>query len=275
VSPKPIRSKGPFRCAFVTGASSGIGKAICRLLAKEGIHLVITGRNKLSLYEIADELRDFVNVVVYPANLTDRDERAQIIQKIHQLSPDLVINNAGYGLYGLGTDVDLKSQLDMIELNVSALVEITVEAARAMMEARHPGVIMNISSVAGFFPFPGFSVYGASKAFVNSYSQAMDAELSGQRIRVLASCPGMVETNFSLRASQGKYQSQGEKKMTPEYAAKQIWKQILHRTPIRAFSFKYRVAAFLLQHVIPRRFSVNVLKRRILQRLHNQNDFTS
>jgi len=267
MDPKPIRSRGPFRCAFVTGASSGIGKALCELLAREGIHLVITGRNKLSLYEIADQLRDYVNIVVYPADLVDREERAQIIQKIHQLSPDLVINNAGSGLYGLGTKVELKSQLDMIELNVSALVEMTVEAAKAMIDARHPGVIMNISSVAGFVPFPGFSVYGASKAFVNSYSQAMDAELSGQQIRVLAACPGMVETNFSLRASQGKYQSKGKKKMSAEYAAREIWKQILRRQPIRSFSFKYRFVSFMLQHVIPSRWAAKYLKRRILRRV--------
>jgi len=262
-----IRSKAPFRCALVTGASSGIGKALCELLAKEGVHLVITGRNKMNLYQIADDLRRYVNIVVYPADLTNREERATIVEKIHQLSPDLVINNAGYGLYGLGIDLGSDSQLDMIELNISALMEVTTEAAKSMIEAHHPGVIMNISSVAGFIPFPGFAVYAASKSFVNSYTMAMDAELSDKGVRVLASCPGQVETNFSFRASQGRYSSKGQKKMTVEHAAQQVWKQILKRKRIHSFDWRYRFAALMLHYLVPTWLVTKILKRRILSRV--------
>ena len=250
----------------MTGASSGIGRALCELLAKEGIHLLITGRNKLNLYKIADELRRYVNIVVYPADLTNHEERAKIVEKIQQLAPDLVINNAGYGLYGLGTDLGSKAQLDMIELNVSALVEITTEAGKAMMEAHHPGVIMNISSVAAFMPFPGFAVYGASKAFVNSYSVAMDAELSDKGIRVLASCPGQVQTNFSHRASQGRYTSSSENKMSSEYAAKQVWVQILKKKVLNPFDWKYKVSVFFLNYLLPTKLVAKLMMRRILKR---------
>ena len=233
--------KGPFRLALVTGASSGIGKEMCRLLAKEGVHLVITGRNKTYLYQIADELRHHVNVVVYPADLTNREERKKIIQKIRELAPDLIINNAGYGLYGLATDLGSEAQLNLVELDVSALMEIATEAALAMQESHHLGVIMNISSVAGYIPFPGFAAYGASKAFVNSYS------------------------NFSTRASKGKYSSQGRHKMKASYAAKQIWKQILKRKVINIFDWKYKIASVLLHYIIPSWLAVKVLKRRILK----------
>ncbi|NGX57281.1 MAG: putative oxidoreductase [Chlamydiae bacterium] len=262
---KSIRSKGPFRLALVTGASSGIGKALCRLLAKEGIHLVITGRNKMNLYHIADELRSYVNIVVYPADLSNREERKKIIQKIHELSPDLVINNAGFGVYGKATDLGSEPQLDMVEVNVQALMELTTESAKAMLDAKHPGVIMNISSVAGHFPFPGFAAYAASKAFVNSYSIALDEELKEHGIYVLASCPGRVQTNFTFRASRGRRKKQDPNKMDVNFAANQIWSQILKKKAIHTFTGKYRVAEFLIKYILPRRLVLKILKRRILK----------
>lgn len=264
---KSIRSQGPFRLALVTGASSGIGKAVCRLLARKGIHLIITGRNKMNLSHLADELRQHVNVVVYPADLTNREERKKIVQKIRELTPDLVVNNAGSGLYGLATKIGVDPQLDMIELDVNAVVELTVEAAKSMLETGQKGVIMNVSSVAGFVPFPGFAAYAASKSFVNAYSVALDAELKEKGIHVLASCPGMVETNFSSRASGGRSQSSGEKKMTPEFAAGEIWRQILSKKPVHAFSWKYRLSKFLLQYVIPSSLAAKYLKNRMLKRV--------
>jgi len=257
--------KGPFRLALVTGASSGIGTEMCRLLAKEGVHLVITGRNKTVLYQIADELRRHVNVAVYPADLTIPEERQIIIRKIRELAPDLIVNNAGYGLYGLATDLGSEPQLNLVDLDVSALMEIATEAAIVMQESPYQGVIMNVSSVAGHVPFPGFAAYGASKAFVNSYSVALDVELRDKGIRVLAACPGQVETNFSKRASMGKYRPQGDHKMSASYAAKQIWKQILKRKVINVFDWKYKVASVLLHYVIPSWLAAKVLKRRILK----------
>lgn len=258
---KPIRSKGPFRLALVTGASSGIGKALCRLLAKEGVHLVITGRNKMNLYNIADELRHYVNVVVYPADLANREEREMIVQKIHELSPDLVVNNAGIGFYGMAINLGREPQSDVVELNVQALMELTTESAKAMIEGQHPGVIMNISSVAGFIPMPGLAAYAASKAFVNSYSLAVDEELREHGIRVLASCPGRVDTNFSYRASKGRQKKQNSSKMNVHFAANQIWTQILKKKSIYTFNGWYRFAEFMVKYVLPRRLVLKLLKQ--------------
>ncbi len=264
---KSIKSGGPFRLAFVTGASSGIGKALCRLLAREGIHLVITGRNKHNLYQLADEIRTHVNVVVYPADLSNREERGGIIRKIHELSPDLVINNAGFGIYGNAIDADKKGQFDMIEVNETAVLDLCIESAKAMLNSDHPGVILNVSSAGGFIPFPGNAVYGATKAFVNSFSLAMDEELKGKDIRVLAACPGMVKTNFSYRASLGKRKTKQKGSMSPEFAAEQIWHQIKKKKPIYIFDGTYRLFAFLVKYIIPTRLVMKALKRRMKRRL--------
>jgi uncharacterized protein len=257
-----IKSNGPFRLAFVTGASSGIGKALCRLLAREGIHLAITGRNKHTLYQLADEIRTHVNVVVYPADLSKQDEREVIIRKIHELSPDLVINNAGFGLYGEVVQVDKEELFQIIEVNETAVLDLCVESAKAILNSDHNGVILNVSSVGAFMPFPGNAVYGAAKAFVNSLSLAMDEELRGKGVRVLAACPGMVKTNFSYRASQGKQKSKSKKqKMSPEYAAEQIWTQIKKRKPVHIFDGKYRFFVFLIKYILPTRLVLKYLRK--------------
>lgn len=151
----------------------------------------------------------------------------------------------------------------MIEVNETAVLDLCIESAKVMLKSDHPGVILNVSSVGGFIPFPGNAVYGATKAFVNSLSLAMDEELKGKGIRVLAACPGMVETNFSYRASFGKYKTKQKDSMSPEFAAEQIWHQIKKKKPIYIFDGKYRLFAFLSKYIIPTRLVMKALKRRM------------
>lgn len=253
----------PFRLALVTGASSGIGESLCQLLAKQGVSLIITGRNQMALYHLADRLRCYVNVVVYPADLANDSDRQMIVRKIHELSPDLVINNAGFGLYGEAAHLSTKHQLEVLQVNAEALTEITLEGAKALLKSKTEGVIVNISSAAGFLPFPNFSIYAATKAYVNSFSQALDVELAPKGIRVLTACPGMVKTKFSLRASHGEQTANHQKKMSSEYAAETIWKQIQKRKRINIFSGFYKWMIFLTNHVIPTSIVMRVLKRSI------------
>ena len=250
--------------ALITGASSGIGRALCDQLASQGINLVITGRDLDHLEEAAKILRNKVQVQVIQADLANRQGRGVIVDLIRQQAPDLVINNAGFALYNDAIHYSTEQQLQILEVNGMALLEITLEAAKAMKNIHKKGVIMNISSVAGFFVFPYFSVYAASKSFVNELSQSLDYELRADGIRVLAACPGVVDTNFRVRSG-GTPVLNKQGLMTATYAAEQIWKQIKRLKPLNIFDWKYRLAVFA-KWFIPEFIYIKILTRNIKNR---------
>jgi|SRR3984885_10943520 len=249
-----------FHLALVTGASSGIGEALCRLLAKNGIPLLITGRNQEKLALLAKELEQLVKVEFFTAELDKDLGRAVVIEKIYQQVPDLVVNNAGFGLYGQILTHETKKQMEIFEVDAATVLQLSIEAARALVSADKPGVILNVSSAAAFQIFPSFSVYSASKAFVNSFSESFDEEVKQYGVRILAACPGMVDTKFRERASEGSEKKKYSFSMSPETAAKEIWKQINKRKPIYIFDWRYRFAAFI-KKILPKRFVVNQVRR--------------
>ncbi len=233
----------PFKLALITGASSGIGESLAYLLADKGIDLILHGRNKAQLEKTARDLQSKVKVEILIADLAQPGERKKIIQALHEKKPDLVINNAGFGLYGEALTCETKELLDIVEVNSMAVLELTLEAARALSANGNKGVILNVSSSAGEIPVcPGFTVYSASKAMVNRFSQSLDEELKKKGIRVLVACPGFVRTNFRQRAGGGQGEDSAYSKlaMTREYAAQQIWRQIENLKPIHIFDWKTR-----------------------------------
>jgi uncharacterized protein len=252
------------RLALVTGATSGLGTALCTLLSKKNIPLIITGRSKEKLLKLQTSLP--VHTIQIVADLSNRDSRATLIDQIKQLTPDLIINNAGFGLYGNGVDLDITSQLDMLETNGAALLEISLTAAQALIKASKPGTILNISSAAANFPFPGFAVYAASKAFVKQLSLALNTELSPQGVRVLTACPGQIITNFRKTASGGKTQTPSRLAMTAEKAADHLWRQIVRQTPLTLFDWKTRFGTYLFR-LFPAAFRSGLLHRSILKRV--------
>ena len=129
------------------------------------------------MQETARTLRSKVSVEIIQADLSKPNERGIVIEWIRQHAPDLVINNAGLAYYNNAINYPTEQQMQILEVNGVALLELTLEAAKAMKATNKPGVIMNVSSVAGFFIFPYFSVYAASKSFVNVFSQSLDYEL--------------------------------------------------------------------------------------------------
>ena len=191
-----------FEKALVTGASYGLGKALCHALAARGVPLLLAARNEEKLMEVAKSLS--VPTQIYPVDLADMSQRKQFLTWLKNEAPDLIINNAGIGLYGPAVMHPIQEQSEIVELDVQALVEITLDGARTLLEQKRQGTILNVSSAAAFFPYPSHCIYSASKAFVNNFSQGLDFELKPHGIRVLASCPGMIDTEFSLRAASGK-----------------------------------------------------------------------
>ena len=248
--------KKTFNLALITGATSGIGEALACLLASKGVSLLLTGRNQAKLEELKSSLKTEVEIIA--ADLSVREDRKKVVDLIFERKVDLVINNAGFGTYGEVVEVDTEDLLDMINLDVSAVVELTVEAAKSMKKNDQKGVILNVSSVAAYHVLPNFAVYSASKAFLNTFSRSVDIELQDQGIRVLASCPGRVTTAFQSRASGGKVKSrEGGLFMTKEFAAEEIWQQILNEKQIHIFDWKYRLTTFLA-YLVPTSWAARV-----------------
>jgi short-subunit dehydrogenase len=192
------------RVALVTGASSGIGEAFARALGARGLQLILTGRDELRLRRIAEEVAAEFHVRVERVTVDlaqpGAPEELKAAVDAFGLSPDLLVNNAGAGFIGTFTALPLDGQLAAIRLNVEALVSLTALFLPAMLE-RGRGGIVNTSSAAGLQPLPHYAIYGATKAFVNSFSQALWAEVRGRGVRVVAVCPGPVaDTRFGERA---------------------------------------------------------------------------
>ena len=253
-----------FHLALVTGASSGLGKALSLALAKQNVPLILVARREDLLHALASELPP--STIVHRCDLSNPNDRKALIQLIHEKAPDLVINNAGFGLYGLTLSQPLSELKEMVDVNIQALMEVTLEGARALQNSKRKGTILNISSAAAFFPFPTFSVYAATKAFVNCFSEGLDAELQPRGIRVLTVCPGQVDTNFRKRASKGFPQKKDKLTMTPEKAATLILEQIKKGRALSIIDWRYRILV-ALGKLLPKRVIMHsVLKRRLKDR---------
>ncbi|MBI2809858.1 MAG: SDR family NAD(P)-dependent oxidoreductase, partial [Candidatus Melainabacteria bacterium] len=179
------------RLALVTGASSGLGKALAYALAEQGIPLILVARN---VSAIPKDLK--VPVEIFACDLSDPKERRRLSERVRTIRPDLIINNAGFGLYGPVLSHTLDANAEMIRVNIDALLELTYEGAQALVAAGEKGTIVNISSAAAFTSYPTFAVYAASKAFVNNFSEGLEAELRPKGVRVLTVCPGPIATDF-------------------------------------------------------------------------------
>jgi len=185
--------------ALITGASSGIGTEFARALARRNTDLILVARRQDRLEALAEQLSQECNVQAraIPQDLLapDAGETLDAAIAAEGLSVDLLINNAGFGDYGEFGQSDLSKQLQMLDLNVRSLVELTYRFL-APMQQRGTGSIINVASIAAFQPLPYMSTYAASKSFVLSFTEALWAENRAKGIKVLALCPGPTETEF-------------------------------------------------------------------------------
>jgi short-subunit dehydrogenase len=189
--------------ALITGASSGIGAAFARLHARKGGDVILTARSADALEALAAELRaeHEVEAHVIAVDLGAVDGATKLIDAVAKtgVQVDILINNAGFGGHGLHIERDIAQEQAMIDLNVKALVALT-HAFGGQMAARGKGRILNVGSTAGFMPGPLQAVYFATKAFVKSFSEAIDHELRPKGVTVTLLAPGYVETGFADRA---------------------------------------------------------------------------
>src|SRR5205814_8331712 len=184
---------------LITGASSGIGEACARKLAARGHNLLLVARTEEKLVMLCSELGHIKSIrAQYVAmDLSEPDAAARLFEETQQrdLQIDFLINNAGFGSMGDFARLELERELNMIDLNIRALVELTHRFLQPMRE-RRSGRIINVASTAGFQAVPFMATYAATKAFVLSFSEALWEENRAFGIRVMALCPGVTETGF-------------------------------------------------------------------------------
>jgi short-subunit dehydrogenase len=185
--------------ALITGASSGIGKELAIIHAKNQGDLVLVARRKQLLDSLSSELREKykVSVLVFEMDLTANAAATKLVDELNKenIQISYLFNNAGFGGYGDFIDRSISEDLTMIQLNVSSLVELSHGIANQMVK-NGGGMILNTASTAGFIPGPLQATYFATKAFVVSFSQALDQELRKKGVTVTALCPGPVKTEF-------------------------------------------------------------------------------
>jgi uncharacterized protein len=187
--------------ALITGASSGIGRELAHCFAADHYNLVVVARNEGGLMELAEELKRThgISVEVLARDLTAAGAPQEIFTLLQAKPVSVLINNAGFGLYGPFAQNDLRAQTDMMQINMTALVELTHLFVKPMLKLGH-GRILNVASIAAFQPGPTVNIYYASKAFVYSFSYALADELEGSGVTVTALCPGATRTDFFTRA---------------------------------------------------------------------------
>jgi short-subunit dehydrogenase len=188
--------------AVITGASSGLGVEFARQLAGRADRLLLVARRLEPMQALKAELmakHTNLRVEICPADLGQVEGRAAVVAwvKAQGFSPDVLINNAGLGDYGPFADADAARLTEQMEVNMSALVHLCHGLLPLL---RRPGGILNVSSLAGELPMPELAVYGASKAFVSSFSEALAVELEGEGVTVSAVCPGPTPTSFGSNA---------------------------------------------------------------------------
>jgi short-subunit dehydrogenase len=197
----------PRQTALITGASTGIGYELAKIFAAEQYDLVLVARNEERLHAVKKELeaRNGISARVLAADLADPAAPATIHDLLQRegVQIDVLVNNAGFGQYGDFHRGDLRRYLDMVQVNITALVHLTGLFLPGMV-ARRKGRVLNVASTAGFQPGPLMAVYYATKAMVVSFSNAIHAELAGTGVTVTTLCPGPTRTEFHVRAETGR-----------------------------------------------------------------------
>jgi short-subunit dehydrogenase len=189
----------PDSTALITGASSGIGADLARSLARRGHGVVLVARRTERLEELAAELGDeqAVRAETLACDLSDADERAAMLDRLGELglTVEVLVNNAGFGSGGLFQKLDQERELQMVRLNVEAVVDLCGRFVPEMVRAGR-GAVLNVASTASFQPLPRQATYAATKAFVSAFTDGIYADLRGTGVTATCLCPGPVETEF-------------------------------------------------------------------------------
>ena len=236
--------------ALITGASSGIGKNMAYVLANKGIDLILVARNKDELLKIKANVK--VNVEVIELDLLKEKNVFKLYEMCKDRNIDILINNAGFGLFGLFTETDLDRELEMIDLKIKAYHILTKLFLKDFVE-KDNGYILNVASSAGFMAGPRLSTYYATKNYVLKLTMAINEELrqSGSNVVVSALCPGPVNTNFN-KVAHGEFSI---KEASPKYVAEYAINKLFKKKMIIIPTFRIKLGIFLLR-ILPYRIQL-------------------
>jgi uncharacterized protein len=245
--------------ALITGASSGIGREFAEVCADNGWNLVLTARNQERLTIAAEELRAVhkVQTRVAPIDLSLPEAPEQLFRALSGVPISLLISNAGFGTYGPFAEANLAVQTEMVQVNVTALMQLTRLFLEPMLQ-RGSGRILHVASTAAFQPGPMVSVYYASKAFVLSFSYALADELKDTGVSVTALCPGMTRTDFQKRA--GMKEKRSLPMMSPRTVAEAGYRGLLRGKRVVIPGLMNRIGAFLARRA-PLRLTSSAVRK--------------
>ena len=230
--------------ALITGASSGIGRDIAVCLSKMGYNIILTGRNDIALNETAKLLKTDYKIIV--CDLSNKSNCFDLYSQAKEYDIDILVNNAGFGIFGKFDEIDIDEQINMINLNITAL-DILLKLFLRDMKAKNSGYILNVSSSASFMPGPLLSTYYGSKAYVRRVTEAIYEELRREKynIHISALCPGPVNTNFNNRAGV-KFAMQG---LSSEYVASYAVKKMFKHKLIIIPGLRMKLGCFFVRFV--------------------------
>jgi uncharacterized protein len=235
------------RAALVTGASSGLGEEFARLFAADGVDLVLVARRRDRLEALASELRGArkISVHVIAADLAVPEEVERVVREVQALPVEVefLVNNAGLGRVGAFAEGPLDAQMVMVDVNVRALVRLSHAFLPGML-ARKRGRVLNIGSTAGLQPGPFGAVYYATKAFVNSFTEALAHELKGTGVTATVSLPGATATEFASVAGSGSTALFKSGVMSSSEVARDAYRAMQRGTPFVVHGWKNRMLAF-------------------------------
>lgn len=240
--------------AVITGASSGIGLELAKIFARDGHRLVLIARSGDKLEHLADEIASSgaARPLVLVIDLEQRDAGDKIAAALaqHNLEPQFIVNNAGFGLNGEAVTQSRAEQFAMIDLNIRTVTDLSLRFALAL--ERHRGGLLNVASVAGFVPGPQAAVYYATKAYVLSFTQALHQEWKARGIRVTALCPGPVPSGFQARAGVPRRALKGPSVVTADKVAEQGYRGLMAGQMMVVPGLVNKIVVFL-SRILPRK----------------------
>ncbi len=230
---------------LITGASSGIGRSLAKKLSDQGYDLILVARSEDKLLELKKELKTNTSIII--KDLKDQEEVMSLYEELKNENIDLLINNAGFGLFGLTHETDLNKELEMIDLNIKAVHILTKLFLKDFIK-KDSGKILNVSSSAGFLPGPKLNTYYATKNYVTQYTLAISEELKQikSNVKISCLCPGPVNTQFNQVAN-GNIKIKG---IDSDYVANYTLKKLAKNKLIIIPTFKMKVI-LLLSKMLP------------------------
>jgi hypothetical protein len=249
--------------ALVTGASSGIGAELARVLARHGHSLVLVARDHDRLHRLAEELgrQHQTRVVVLPHDLSRPDAPEAIVRELDErsLEPDILVNNAGMIVYGKFWETDWEDERRMLWVNLMSLTRLT-KLILPGMTARGRGRILNVGSIGSFVPSPRNAVYSATKAYLLSLSEAIAEELQGSGVTVTAVCPGAVRSELQQRAGMTHVRLLRSGVLEASRVAEYAYRAMMAGKRLAIPDLRTRIQVFLVRF-LPRAWAVRMAGR--------------